>query len=333
VGGRLKAELEDFVVEEIPAYVPSGQGDFLYVWIEKRDLGGEFFLKQVARRLGLPKEEIGMAGLKDRRAVTRQWISLPKPMEPRLAALEGEGMKILQVSRHTNKLRTGHLHGNRFTIRLRDVSPDARLHLEAILQRLRQQGLMNFYGEQRFGKEGETLDLGLKLLRGEGGPRDKFLRKLALSAVQSALFNTYLTRRFHDGLLHRVLSGDVMGKWPQGGMFVVEEIVTEQTRFDRREIVPTGPIYGSKMYPAQGMAAARESALLTEAGLALEAFAGFGKLLQGTRRHNLVFVTDLLGHVEGADAVLTFSLPAGSYATILLREIRKTEEVADESRE
>ena len=324
IGGQLKAEPEDFVVEEIPAYEPSGQGDFLYLLIEKRDMGGEYFQKQLARRLGIPREEIGTAGMKDRRAVTRQWVSVPKQAEAQLSAVDGDGMRLLQTSRHTNKLKPGHLRGNRFIIRVRNVEGDASSRFMAILDRLRQRGMMNFYGEQRFGKEGETLDIGLRLLKGEGNVRERFLRKLSLSAVQSALFNAYLARRFEDGLLHRVLPGDVMGKWPVGGMFVAEDVPVEQARFERREIIHAGPMFGTKMYPSHHVAAEREAALLAEAGLSLASFAGFGKLLQGTRRHNLVYVDDLTGRTEGSDAYLSFTLPAGSYATVLLNEVMKT---------
>ncbi len=105
VGGRIKAEPEDFEVEEIPAYAPSGQGDFLYLWIEKRDMGAEYFLRQVARRLDIPPGEVGSAGLKDRRAVTRQMISVPAAAEDRLAHLDGDGIRVLRTSRHSNKLR------------------------------------------------------------------------------------------------------------------------------------------------------------------------------------------------------------------------------------
>lgn len=329
LGGGMKQEPEDFEVEEIPAYQPSGEGDFLYLWIEKRDLGAAYFTRQVAHRLNLRPEEVGLAGLKDRRAVTRQWVSVPQSAEGHLPALEGDGIRLLQVSRHRNKLKPGHLRGNRFRVRLRDVDPSTAPVLDKLLARLRQSGLPNFYGPQRFGREEETLEIGLRLLRGEkasafrGG---KFLRKLALSAVQAALFNRYLARRMVDGLLHQVLSGDVMAKWPVGGLFVAADVATEQARFDRRETVHTGPMFGRKMFAAQAEAAEREAAILQEAKLTLAAVAGFGKLLQGTRRHNLIYVDDLQGKLEGSDAVLTFTLPAGSYATVLLREVRKSED-------
>src|SRR5206468_6086626 len=103
----IKAEIDDFEVEEIPAYEPSGEGDHLFLWIEKRDLGAEFFARQVARRLGIGPGDVGTAGLKDRRAVTRQWVSVPGHVEPRLADLDGEGVRVLHVSRHGNKLRPG----------------------------------------------------------------------------------------------------------------------------------------------------------------------------------------------------------------------------------
>src|ERR1700730_12776569 len=128
VGGKIKANPEDFEVEEIPAYEPSGQGEFLYLWIEKRDMGAEYFTRQIAKRLDIPVGEVGTAGLKDRHAVTRQMVSVPGDLEPRLPELDGDGIKVLRISRHTNKLRPGHLHGNRFRILIRepvavDVNP------------------------------------------------------------------------------------------------------------------------------------------------------------------------------------------------------------------
>src|SRR5262245_22710009 len=102
VGGRLKTVPEDFEVEEVPAYQPGGSGDFLYLWVEKRDMGAEYFTRQVAKRLGIAPGDVGTAGLKDRRAVTRQFVSVPVAIEPRLPQLEGDGIRVLNVSRHTN---------------------------------------------------------------------------------------------------------------------------------------------------------------------------------------------------------------------------------------
>jgi tRNA pseudouridine13 synthase len=334
LGGRIKVFPEDFEVEEIPAYEPSGTGEFLYLWIEKRDVGAEYFARQIAKRLDISTGEVGTAGLKDRRAVTRQMVSVPAAAEERLRRLEGDGIRVLRVTRHGNKLRPGHLHGNRFRILVRDLDPAVRIDdvLPPLLQRLKEQGLPNYYGSQRFGRDAETLTIGLALLRKEHpivigdrkvNARHPFLKKLALSAAQSALFNHYLGRRLVDGLLGRVVPGDVMAKVPFGGMFVAEDVEALQKRFDAREIVPAGPIFGRKTFPAAGAAALREQETLAAFGLTKEQFAGFGKLLQGTRRHNLVFLGDLAAAPEPDGVRLTFTLPAGSYATVLLRELLK----------
>ncbi|MCI0638917.1 MAG: tRNA pseudouridine(13) synthase TruD [Gemmataceae bacterium] len=331
IGGRIKSVPEDFEVEEIPAYEPSGNGDFLYLWLEKRDLGAEYFTRQIARRLNLPNGEVGTAGLKDRRAVTRQWVSVPAGAEAQLGQLEGDGIRVLKTSRHSNKLRPGHLHGNRFRILVRDIDPAADATLAAYLERLRAQGFPNYYGPQRFGKNQETLQLGMSLLGAAPMKRvSPFLKKLALSAVQSALFNQYLGERLRDGLLFTVLHGDVMAKIPFGGMFVAEDVAAEQRRFDAKEIVHAGPIFGRKTFPARHDAAEREQATLARFGLSSQSFSGFGKLLQGTRRHNLVYVPDLEAEKTSEGVRLSFTLPAGSYATVLLREIMKVDDIGDE---
>jgi len=338
IGGRIKTVPEDFEVEEIPAYEPSGEGDFLYLWMEKRDMGAEYFARQVAKRLGIAAGEVGTAGLKDRRAVTRQMVSVPASCGDRIEALNGDGIRLLHARRHSNKLKPGHLHGNRFRILVRAVAPEAAGLLGPILARLRGEGLPNFYGPQRFGRDGETVLFGLSLLRNEPPPmvagrrphaRSPFLRKLALSAAQAALFNHYLARRMGDGLLRQVLAGDVMARWPFGGLFVADDLPREQERFDRRETVPAGPMFGRKTFAAAGEAAAREEATLAEAGLTRAAFHGFGKLLQGTRRHNLVYLDELEATVIPDGVRLTFLLPAGSYATVLLRELMKTDFAED----
>ncbi len=341
IGGAIKSSPDDFEVEEIPAYEPCGSGDFLYLWVEKRGMGAEYFTRQIAHRLGIRPGDIGTAGLKDRHAITRQWVSVPAAAEANIAQLDGEGIRVLRSARHNNKLRAGHLHGNRFRIVVRDA--DRNVDVQAIVERIRTNGLPNFYGNQRFGHDGETLLLGQALIYEQPLPpladgrrpnlRNPFLRKLALSAVQSALFNQYLARRMNDGLMRQVLPGDVMAKWPFGGMFVAEDVPAEQARFDRREIVSAGPIFGRKTFPAKNGAAEREAAVLREANLSRDSFARFGKLLMGSRRHNLVYVDDLTADLQLESLQLTFTLPAGSYATVLLREIMKTNLAASEPAE
>jgi tRNA pseudouridine13 synthase len=257
-------------------------------------------------------------------------ISVPASVEDRLSHVEGDSIRLLRVSRHSNKLRPGHLHGNRFRILIRNVSSTAPLPI--LIERLRASGLPNYYGPQRFGRDGETVQLGLALLRGSEKNRrpSPWLRRLALSAAQSALFNHCLGRRLIDGLFRRVIPGDVMAKWPYGGLFVVEDVQREQHRFDARETVTTGPMFGRKMFQAADLAREREEAVLADADLTPSSFAGFGKLLQGTRRKNLVYLDDLQVSEETEGVRVSVSLPAGSYATVLLREFMKNGKFGDD---
>jgi tRNA pseudouridine13 synthase len=166
-GGHYKELPEDFWVEEIPRYPCSGVGEHLYLWVEKEGISTRDLLGQLSRGLQLPERELGYAGLKDARARTRQMISIPAGGADRLEALQLQRARILRVERHANKLRLGHLAGNRFSIRLRDVHPEAAARAQAICRVLQQQGVPNRFGEQRYGVLGNSAQLGLLLARGE----------------------------------------------------------------------------------------------------------------------------------------------------------------------
>jgi len=329
VGGTIKQVPEDFVVEEIPAYAPCGEGDFLYLWIEKRDLAAEQLVSHLARALGIAHQDVGAAGMKDRQAVTRQYVSVPVRCQARLEGLAHERFRVLRVERHRNKLRPGHLKGNAFSVLVRGVSAGALEKAQAICQRLLRWGLPNYVGEQRFGRDLETLRLGFDLLRGARHPADiprarrKFLLRLALSAVQAALFNQALAERMALGLLHQVQAGDVMQVTATGGPFVATDPAREQARFDARETVIAGPMFGRKMRAAAGEVAARESRLLEQSGLCLESFSRFDKLTVGTRRPYLVWPQELSVAEDDQGLRLSFGLPPGSYATMLLREFTR----------
>lgn len=329
--GRLKAEPEDFVVEEIPAYELGGTGEHLFLWVEKRDVAAEQLVRHVARALEMPPRDIGVAGMKDRRAVTRQWLSVPAKLEDRISRINTERIQVRESHRHSNKLRTGHLRGNRFDILLRDVHPTDGSPLDTaaiaqIAETVSLRGFPNYFGDQRFGHAGETLQLGLDLLQRTKTKRDipyarrRFLFRLALSAVQSDLFNQTLAARLHDGLIDTVLNGDVMEVVESGGKFLVEEAGIEQARFDAYQTVTTGPLFGPKMRQPAGEPAQREASILEQSGLTTEAFLGFGDELSGTRRPYLVRPSDLTATVDGTSLRLQFTLPAGVYATTLLQE-------------
>jgi len=166
-GGRIKVQPEDFIVEELPLYEPVGAGQHVYALLEKRGLSTYQAIGAIARRLGVTSGEIGYAGLKDARAVTRQMISIDGVDPARVEALELPGIKILWVRRHRNKLKMGHLAGNRFTIRVRDVSLETQSIAQEVLAELGRRGVPNYFGEQRFGMRGNTHLLGWALLRGD----------------------------------------------------------------------------------------------------------------------------------------------------------------------
>jgi tRNA pseudouridine13 synthase len=326
-GGRLKTTPEDFRVAELPAYLPSGAGPHLYLHVEKRDRTTRDVLRQLARALGVSERDAGYAGLKDRAAVTAQWLSFPVARDPDPATLAGEGFRVLAASRHQNKLRPGHARGNAFTVVVRggDLA-----RAQACADALAAAGLANYYGPQRFGKDGATSALGRSLLAPEPPPqaraaaRDRFLRRLALSAFQSELFNRWLAERLLDGLLAAALPGDVLKKLDSGGLFLCEDPAVDGPRVARFEVSPAGPMFGHKLKAAAGEPAAREARLLAAEGLSLEDFARGGGEAEGTRRAARLPVAPVLTPLpDGYQAA--FELPRGSYATVVMRELMKDE--------
>ncbi|WP_230467269.1 tRNA pseudouridine(13) synthase TruD [Lujinxingia vulgaris] len=342
LAGTLKASAEDFVVEEIAAYAASGQGDHLFLWVEKRDLDGASLLRKIAAHFGIEQAEVASAGTKDRVAVTRQWLSVPAEVlagrEP--AEVVGEvdaSIRILDAALHTNKLRTGHLAGNRFELRVRDLqalddgdeaSVEARIH--AIEARLKALGVPNFYGSQRFGRQGQNLFRGLRWLQGGRSPKGRFQRKMAVSAVQSEIFNRVLARRLEDGSWRRALDGDVFEKLDSGGRFWVgpDELEEVQGRIDAGELVITGPMPGYKEGVAQGEAGRIEQEVLSELGLEVEMFRAAGKMGRGARRALTLPMPALDVTMEDAmSARVAFALPSGSYATVVMREFLGREDL------
>jgi tRNA pseudouridine13 synthase len=336
IGGVLRTSDEDFAVDEELPYAPSGEGDHVFVRIEKRGTTSLDAVRALARALGVRDRDVGIAGMKDRRAVTRQWLSLPPPVTPEQAlavALPGDtvGVRVLEARRHPHKLRTGHVRANRFVLRVRGVAGDAVERARAILDSLsRPPGAPNWYGEQRFGKDGDNAARGRALITGERRPgRDKRFDRLMVSALQSQLFNDWLTARLDDGLYDRVLAGDLLHK-RGGGLFACDDPATDQARLAAGEVVITGPMFGDRMRPpgAASPAAAREAAVLDRAGLAPEAFATVRALAEGTRRDASIAVGDAtVVAVDGSTLEVAFSLPGGAYATAVMRELIKPERV------
>jgi tRNA pseudouridine13 synthase len=321
-GGAFKASPEDFVVEELPAYLPCGEGEHLFLWIEKRGRSTQDVAKALARAAGVSEREVGWAGLKDRHAVTRQFFSLPaRHAEPLVPTLSLPGATVLSAARHRNKLKTGHLQGNRFLLALRGVGDVGAA--QASLAQLRARGLPNYFGEQRFGAAGDNAARGKAILLSGGRHRDRFERKLFLSAYQSELFNRALARRLEAGTFATALAGDVLKKHASGGEFVCEAPDVDQPRVDAFEVSPTGPLFGPEMRAPGGAVAALEAQVLAEDGVTAALFEAGGDETRGARRLARVPL-DAEATDEGAGVLrLAFTLPAGSYATAVLRELLK----------
>ncbi|HHB91426.1 MAG TPA: tRNA pseudouridine(13) synthase TruD [Anaerolineae bacterium] len=323
-GGQIKAEPEHFIVEEVPLYGPSGEGEHLFVRFTREGQTTREVVQNLARALGIRPEGIGYAGLKDKHARVTQVFSLPGISPARAEeAIRGLGYEFAWAVPHNRKLRPGHLLGNRFTITiLHPHAEDALARAQAIVRALEARGLPNFFGEQRFGQYGDNAAQGLAILTGQKRrPRQKWLTRLLISAYQSQLFNEYLALRMERGLFDSILLGDLAKKTDTGGMFIVEDVEKEQARFDRREITFTGPLFGYKMRQPQADALALEEEILARSPVRPEQWRQHRT--DGNRRVGRIFLQPIEMKPHPLGLRLTFYLPKGAYATILLREIIK----------
>lgn len=338
---RIKQVPEDFVVDEEPAYAASGAGDHLFVRIEKRNLTTHDAVNALADALGVRARDVGVPGLKDKVAVTTQWLSFQAnpgtDVEKRLEAFSFPGIRVLESARHNNKLRTGHLARNRFKIRLRDVD-EARLgEVTETLLALETSGVPNAYGLQRFGRHGDNVERALGFLSGkERGPRDLRAKKFLFSSLQSHVFNRVLEARQADGKWNVPVLGDLL-KLETGGMFVCTDVQTDTARARAGELGPTGPMFGVKMRGPEHDAAALEERILVET---LGADFDYGRTKpygEGTRRPLVLRVAEMRVTQEGksgeqrANLLVEFVLPKGAYATTVLACAVAAEEGSRES--
>lgn len=321
IHGTIKDTPDDFVVEEIPLYEPCGEGDHLYVRLHRSGMTTRDVVRQLAQLFQMSPDEIGYAGLKDKVACVTQSFSLPlrDQGETEVSRLieDSSTLQVLQVKAHRNKLKRGHLLGNKFCIVVQTEDPEAVPKVTEIAARLAQQGLPNYYGEQRFGIQHDNAARGRELLLSQRRLRG-WKDRLMLSAYQSQLFNQWLARRIEIGNFEQLLRGDIAKKTETGGIFVVEDVATEQARLEAKEITYTGPIFGAKMRAAMHDAGACETEILQEAGLDETCFRRHR--LMGSRRVARLFISDLAINPHERGLEFKFTLPKGAYATALLRE-------------
>lgn len=320
LGGTLKVEPSDFVVEEIPLYEPCGRGDHIYLRLTREGWATRTLQQRLQKAFGLREVDIGCAGLKDKHARATQTFSLMMPRaDPEEVRRKIQGtmpVKVEAVTRHNNKLKRGHLLGNRFRILVTGAAGDPA----PIAAALRERGCPNYYGPQRFGFRGDNAQRGLEALRGRG-PRQRWERMFLLSALQADLFNRWLDARIERGWYDRLLAGDIAKKRETGGLFIVEG--DESARFARREIDYTGPIYGHEMMAAAGEPGALEAEIIAAAEITSEQMKR--ARLNGSRRPSRIWLSDLEIVPAPAGFWFSFTLLKGSYATTVLREFTKTD--------
>ncbi|GHV01036.1 tRNA pseudouridine synthase D [Campylobacterota bacterium] len=331
---------KDFVVEEVPLYEACGSGDHIFVRIRKKGLSTWEALAAFSERIGVKNRDIGYAGLKDKQAMTAQTISMPAKYEQALAGFDHPNIKILEIARHRNKLKMGHLKGNRFFVRLKKVSATDAGKLESAIKAVADAGMPNFFGFQRFGIEGDNYKTARAFLDGETRIRGHKMQRFLLNALQSERFNAWLNKRLTiSHLAHsfdwgaiateldidraeakaikdqtgffRILGGDLMCHYPHGKLYFAEDLARESERFVAKDAVPTGLLSGHKTMSATGFAGKVEAEFFEDIPAS------------GDRRYAWVFPQELHGKYVQSEGhfELSFYLPKGSYATALIEEL------------
>ncbi len=326
VTGRIRTSPEDFVVEEILGHDPDGQGEHLWLWIEKRECNTVDVAARLADAAGVHPRQVSFAGLKDRNAITRQYFSihLPGREDPDHADWDLEGICILEACRSSRKIKRGRLRANRFILRVRELAGD----LDALGERLnsvRDQGVPNGFGEQRFG--GNNIARAHALFRGELRRKpSKSKRGFYLSAARSLVFNLVLAERLRRGDWNRLIDGELAMLDGSRSFFAADANDPEQIqRCKEMDIHPSGPLPGRGESPAAGEVAAIEQAVFAEQSELVEGLAKFG--MQQERRPLRMRVRDLTWTFpEPGTLELSFELGTGSYATSVLRELVDYEE-------
>ncbi|MBD8880970.1 tRNA pseudouridine(13) synthase TruD [Rhodanobacter sp. 7MK24] len=317
---RLRSTPEDFVVEEILGYDADGNGEHALLWVEKRDANTDWLARELAKFAGVPPLAVGYAGLKDRHAVTRQafTVQLAGKPDPDWSAFPHENVKVLAATRHGRKLKRGALRGNRFVLVLREAQGE-RERAEQVLAAIAARGVPNYFGEQRFGREGGNLEQARAMFAGRRVDRDK--RGFLLSAARSQIFNDVLAVRVERGTWDAPLDGEIWSLAGSRSWFGPEpynDVLAQ--RLAKGDIHPSGPLWGQGEPPTAGEAGRLEREVAaTHDDLARGIAAA---RMDQERRPLRLLPKDLRWRWLADDALeLSFELPAGAYATVVAREV------------
>ncbi|MFC4762092.1 tRNA pseudouridine(13) synthase TruD [Dyella koreensis] len=320
---QLRSTPEDFQVEEILGYDADGEGEHALLWVEKRGANTDWVAKELARFAEIPPLNVGYAGLKDRHAVTRQTFSVQlagKP-DPDWSAFPHAEVKVLAATRHKRKLKRGALRGNRFVLVLRQVQGD-REAAEQVLRQIADRGVPNYFGEQRFGREGGNVAQARAMFGGKRMDRDK--RSFLLSAARSHIFNAVLAARVERNAWDTPMEGEIWSLAGTRSWFGPEPFdAALADRLARADIHPSGPLWGQGATPAGADAAVLENEIAAANHDLAEGLAA--ARMDQERRPLRLIPKDLKWRWLEDDALeLAFELPAGAYATVIVRELALT---------
>ncbi len=322
IQGRLRVAPEDFQVREELGFALDGAGEHVWLWVRKRGANTEWVARRLAERAGVPSGAVSYAGMKDRHAVTEQWFSvhLPGKADPDWNADSHPDFTVLNAIRHSRKLRRGALSGNVFCVTVHDLHGDLA-ELTTRLECIIAMGVPHYFGEQRFGREAGNLERAEALLSGREKVRDRHQRGLYLSAARSALFNAVLARRVVEDSWHSALPGEALMLAGSHSFFtaeVVDEMIRQ--RVAAFDVHPSGPLWGAGELRSSGAVRELEEAVAGMFPIFRDGLAAAG-LEQERRALRLIVEEATLEYPEARTAVLNFRLPAGAYATTVLREL------------
>lgn len=320
--GQYKQQLADFIVKEDLGFALTGEGEHVFVNLQKSDCNTVFVAEQLAKYMGISAKLVSYAGLKDRQAITTQWFSLHMPGQqtPDFSAFDLAGCQILQIARHNKKLKIGALKGNYFNIILRDLT--SKIAIESKLTLIKQHGVPNYFGEQRFGHDNNNITQAIKWAKGEISVKDRKKRSFYLSAARSAIFNDIVSKRIEHNLHQKVLDGDILQLAQRSSWFIaqLEELELLQQRLLQGEINITAPMMGDSPLGTLSVALEFEQECWKN-------WSKFGDLfkkeqVKTARRSLLLRPQQFVWQWLNDDSIeISFYLPSGSYATSVIREL------------
>ncbi|MCK5902067.1 MAG: tRNA pseudouridine(13) synthase TruD [Cocleimonas sp.] len=320
ITGVIRQRIDDFKVNEIASFTPSGEGEHVYLQIEKTGENTDWVAGLLAKIAAVPRRDVSYAGMKDRHAITTQWFSIQMAgrKAPDWQVHLPDSIKVQQETRHSRKLRRGALKGNEFTLVIRDIEGDLEA-AKSCCEKIKQQGVPNYYGEQRFGRDFNNIQSAKRWFAGDFKPKSRTKRSIYLSAARSWLFNHLLSQRVEQGTWNQALTGDVFMLAGCQSCFADDGDMTLKERVKQHDLHPTGALWGKGLLKTTADMATLEQQIATALPDLAKGLEEYG--LKQERRSLRLLVNDFSYHIDTDKITLSFILSSGSFATVVLREL------------